>query len=66
MEVLRHPVQSVQKVFSRFRSQDALSGVELAPKLEERLRWVTQIRISSARGDPGHCKISKPNMALKM
>ncbi|PNF43273.1 ATPase family AAA domain-containing protein 3 [Cryptotermes secundus] len=38
MEVLRHPVQSVQKVFSRFRTQDALSGVVLAPKLEERLR----------------------------
>lgn len=38
MEVLRHPIQSVQKVFSRFRTQDALSGVVLAPKLEERLR----------------------------
>ncbi|XP_069690200.1 ATPase family AAA domain-containing protein 3A homolog [Periplaneta americana] len=38
MEVVRHPVQSVQKVFARFRSQDALSGVVLAPKLEERLR----------------------------
>jgi len=38
MEVLRHPIQSVQKVFSQFRMQDALSGVVLAPKLEERLR----------------------------
>lgn len=38
MEVLRHPVQSVRKVVSQFRSQDALSGVVLAPKLEERLR----------------------------
>ncbi|XP_021921398.1 ATPase family AAA domain-containing protein 3-B [Zootermopsis nevadensis] len=38
IEVLRHPVYSVQKVFSRFRSHDALSGVVLAPKLEERLR----------------------------
>lgn len=38
IEVVRHPIQSLQKVFSRFRMQDALSGVILAPKLEERLR----------------------------
>ncbi|KAJ9599170.1 hypothetical protein L9F63_010347 [Diploptera punctata] len=35
VDTLRHPIETVKKVFTK---QDALSGVVLAPKLEERLR----------------------------
>ncbi|XP_063223934.1 ATPase family AAA domain-containing protein 3 [Bacillus rossius redtenbacheri] len=38
LETLKHPVQAVKRL--RLRHQDALSGVILAPKLEERLRDV--------------------------
>nr|CAD7441603.1 unnamed protein product [Timema bartmani] len=36
LETLKHPVQALKRF--RFKQQDALSGVVLAPKLEERLR----------------------------
>ncbi|GLH05800.1 ATPase family AAA domain-containing protein 3 [Gryllus bimaculatus] len=38
LETLKHPVESVKKL--RFGNQDALSGVVLEPRLEERLRDV--------------------------
>ncbi|XP_015115200.1 ATPase family AAA domain-containing protein 3A homolog [Diachasma alloeum] len=38
LDVIRHPIKSVQKL--REKPSDALSGVVLAPKLEERLRDV--------------------------
>lgn len=36
MDTLKHPIASLQKL--RTKPSDALSGVVLAPKLEERLR----------------------------
>lgn len=36
LDIIRHPIQSIQKL--REKPSDALSGVVLAPKLEERLR----------------------------
>jgi ATPase family AAA domain-containing protein 3A/B len=36
METLRHPIETLKKL--RTKQQDALSGVVLAPQLEERLR----------------------------
>lgn len=36
LEAFKHPIENLRKL--KLRNQDALSGVILAPKLEERLR----------------------------
>lgn len=44
LESLKHPILTMKKI--KFKSGDTLSGVILAPQLEERLRYVASVFLS--------------------